>query len=83
MRYWLEHRIPNLVGWLARVAHHASGCADVTTATTCWTTLAREARKRNELDQVAELEALIARSLVEAASGVVLDAIRDLDDPDR
>jgi eukaryotic-like serine/threonine-protein kinase len=62
LRYWLARRSADLVGWLARIAHHAAGCGEAATAAGAWSTLAREARLRDEPEVMGELErrALVA-----------------------
>jgi hypothetical protein len=80
LRYWLAHRRPGLVGWFARVNYHATGCGELATAAACSTILAREARKRGEHDQAAQLDARILSSLVGVAPGAVSDVLRALED---
>jgi tRNA A-37 threonylcarbamoyl transferase component Bud32 len=80
LRYWLAHRSADLVGWLARVAHHAAGCGDVATATACWGTLARETRKRGELELASEIEQRVLETLMSVAPSALADAVRALDE---
>ncbi len=80
LRYWLAHRNPNLVGWLARIAHHANGCGDVATAAACSSILAREARRRGETDLASELEQRALAALMSVAPSAIADALRALDD---
>jgi eukaryotic-like serine/threonine-protein kinase len=81
LRYWLAHRNPNLVGWLARVAYHANGSGDVATAAACSSILAREARRRGEIDLASELEQRALEALMSAAPSAIAEAARGLDEP--
>jgi predicted ATPase len=81
LRYWLAHRNPNLVGWLARVAYHANGSGDVATAAACSTILAREARGRGEIDLASELERRALDALMSAAPSAIAEAMRAFDEP--
>ncbi|MFN0248466.1 MAG: protein kinase domain-containing protein [Kofleriaceae bacterium] len=78
LRYWLANRTRNLVGWLARVAYHASGSGDGATGAACSNVLARYARERGELDLAAELEQRALSQLMTTAPSAVADAVRAL-----
>jgi predicted ATPase len=80
LRYWLAHRSQNLVGWLARIAHHAAGSGDAATTAACSTILAREARKRGEDSLAAELEQRALAALVDAAPTAISSTISALDE---
>ena len=81
LRYWLAHRSPNLVGWLARLAHHATGANDRATATTCWLALARLARRRRDEETAVELEARAFAGIAKDVPSELADALRVLDEP--
>jgi eukaryotic-like serine/threonine-protein kinase len=80
LRYWLAHRSPNVVGWLARVAYHATGSGDVATAAACSSILAREARRRGENDLASELEQRALQALMSAAPSAIAEAMRAFDE---
>jgi hypothetical protein len=67
----LANRSPNLVGWLARLGYHASGCADHATAAAAWSMLSRYARERGEIDLAVELEQRALTTLTNVAPGAV------------
>ncbi len=80
LRFWLAQRSSNLTGWLARVAYHAAGSGDATTAATCWVALARAAHHRGE---AIYGEAILARALATLASvapPALATALRRLDE---
>ena len=80
LRYWLAHLSANLVGWLARVAYHAFASGDLSTAATCYTSLATHARRRGESELAAELDARALNCLTRGAPTAVAEAVRDIID---
>ena len=66
LAYWRAHRSANLVGWLARLGHHALGCGDHATAAASASMLARFARERGEATLAHTLEERALASLAHA-----------------
>jgi hypothetical protein len=79
LAYWLAHRGSNIVGWLAHLAHHATGAGEVVIAAASWIALAREARRRGEPGHADELLVRATRTLAAQAPPVLADALRALD----
>lgn len=78
LRYWLAQPPHDLIGWLARVGHHAAGAGEAATAAAAWSALATHA-VRHGGDQVEELRARAVDVLLRSAAPAVADAIRRLD----
>lgn len=82
LRHWLARQRPDLVGWLARVAHHAAGCGEATVAAGTWTALAREARLRNETEVLDTLERRALAALQQVVPGALAEVMKALDERD-
>lgn len=80
LAYWLEHRIANTTGWLARVAFHAEGARQRETAAAGWIALAGAARRRDEPELATVLLARAHASLAPGLSTAVREAIDSLAD---
>jgi eukaryotic-like serine/threonine-protein kinase len=80
LRYWLGNRSRDVVGWLARIAYHANGSGDAATAAACSSILAREARRRGELELASELEQRALHALMSAAPSAIAEAMRAFED---
>ncbi|MBA3498839.1 MAG: protein kinase, partial [Deltaproteobacteria bacterium] len=71
LAYWLANRAANIVGWLARIAHHATGAGEAVIAATSWIALAREASRRGEPTHADALLARATRLLAAQATPVL------------
>jgi hypothetical protein len=81
LAYWLGHPGSNVVGWLARIAHHATGAGEAVIAATSWIALAREAHRRDEPAHADELLARATRLLAPQTPPALADALRAVDPP--
>jgi hypothetical protein len=75
LRFWLTNPSRDVVGWLARIAYHASATGELATAERCYTRLARKARDRGETELANELDARAAACLARGTTTTVADAV--------
>ncbi len=78
LAYWLRHSLANVTGWLARVAHHASGAGRRDMAVACWVALARLAHTRGDRETTAELLELLFGKVGRALPAELAEAVAAL-----
>ncbi|MEO8707343.1 MAG: protein kinase, partial [Kofleriaceae bacterium] len=75
LAFWLAHDSPNAIARIARVAHHAAGAGDAATAAACTLTLAREAMRRSDPEELERLLAGAARVLAPHTAAAIRAAL--------
>ena len=76
--FWLAHRDIDDIAWLARIAFHAAGAGNVSTASAAWLALASAARRRGEVAYGRELSDRATAALLARSDAPVAHAIASL-----
>jgi hypothetical protein len=77
--YWVSRRNANVVGWLARVAYHATRAGEPGAAAACAVVLARQARRRGEHDHSEQMLRRAVTSLAPSIASEIREALLELE----